>query len=390
MKNKTLLVAAGCAAFSASVFAQQAEPASAPAEEGHSITITVPKIPLPEVPKDVKLEVSAFMQVQYAYAAANGYGAGKTESGFSLRRTNIAAKANVGKQWKAVVSYEIDSGTGGGWNYNDYLDKAIVQYLCDAGTLTLGQQKNRFMVEEYTSALKLPAIERSVNSNYIAGNSGIKGLASYHIGAFWDGKLNDDLSYGISLTNATSRDYNKESNDFCVTGNFGYNLKLDDEVSLFFGLNGIVNFSDDGVYGNNTVLANAGTVWGIEPYIRYTDGGLSVLIDSYYIGGDDDSRIHRTLAAGATVAYRIDDNWEPVVRATYLNAHTEAYGIKTSLQNHNPTSGGLPNATSYYLGANYYVNKYVKISAGYEYIHTFGHGTHADSNCFRTQCQIAF
>ena len=385
MNMKKLLFIAASAAFALPAWAQEAKPAVA--EDKHSITINLPKVNLPE---DVKVTLSAFMQVQYAYASANGYGAGSAEGGFSLRRTNIAAKASFGKAWNAVVSYEFDSGTTGGWSYNDYLDKALVQYSGEAGKLSIGQQKNRFMVEEYTSALKLPAIERSINSNYIAGNSGIKGLASYHIGVFWDGKLNDDLSYGLSVTNATSRDYHKESNDLCLTGNLGYDMKLDDKTKVFFGLNGIVNFSDDGVYGSNTILANAGTVWGIEPYVRYTQGDLSVLLDSYYIDGDSDSQIKRTLAAAAIVAYRIDEHWEPVARATYLNAHTPAYGVKTSLQNHNPTSGGLPNATSYYLGANYYLNKYVKISAGYEYVHTFGNGTHADSNCLRTQCQVSF
>lgn len=384
IKALTLLAAAGTL-FSIHAQAQEASAEPAPAKAPKSITIT-----LPEMPEDFDLKVSAFTQVQFAYSNANGAGAGSDENGFSLRRTNIGVKAKMGKHWNAVVSYEIDSGTTGAWNYNDYLDKALIQYTCEAGKLSIGQQKNRFMVEEYTSALKLPAIERSVNSNYIAGNSTIKGLASYHIGVFWDGKLGDDLDYGISLTNATSRDYNKESNDLCLTGNLLYTLKLEGDAKLQLGLNGIVNFSDDGVYGTNAVLANAGTVWGIEPFVRYTDGGLSVLLDTYCIDGDNDSHIHRTLAAGATVAYRLENDFEPVVRATYLNAHTGAYGVKTSLQNHTPTSAGLPNATSYYFGANYYVNKYVKISAGYEYVHTFGNGTHADSNCFRTQVQVAF
>lgn len=380
----SFLAAAGTL-FSIHAQAQDAPAQATPTKAPKTITLT-----LPELPEDFSLTVSAFAQVQYAYSSANGYGAGCSENGFSLRRTNIAAKAKMGEHWSAVVAYEIDSGTKGAWDYNDYLDKAIIQYTCEAGKLTVGQQKNRFMVEEYTSALKLPAIERSINSNYIAGNSTIKGLASYHIGVFWDGKFCDDLAYGISLTNATSRDYNKESNDLCLTGNLLYTMKLGDDAKLELGLNGIVNFSDDGVYGTNAVLANAGTVWGVEPFLRYTSGGLSVLIDTYCIDGDNDSQIHRTLAAGATIAYRLENDLEPVVRATYLNAHTGAYGVKTGLQNHTPTSGGLPNATSYYVGANYYVNKYVRLSAGYEYIHTFGHGTHADSNCVRTQLQVSF
>ena len=90
-----------------------------------------------------------------------------------------------------------------------------------------------------------------------------------------------------------------------------------------------------------------------------------------------------------TAAYKLDCGLEPAVRFTYLN--TDSGKVNANIQNRVPASGAHDNATTYYAGANYYFNKYVKLAAGVEYGHYFGSGDHADDSfAFRTMLQVSF
>lgn len=389
MKTHALLIAvAGSATCVLSAFAQESLPAEASNSGGKKIVIELPEFPTPQ---DVKIKISGLVQAQFVSASASG-GNASDQNGFSVRRSNIGLTADVGNGWSAKIVYEIDSGSNGGNEYSDYIDTAIISRDFDGvGKLSVGHKKTHFMHEEYSPSSKFLCIERSLNSNFVNGNSYVRGLSGYHIGVFWEGKVGNELDYGISLTNAVAKDYDAKSNDLAVTGNVGYNLKLDDGSAIYFGLNGTVNFGDDGALPGvgKDVLSNAGTVYGIEPYVQYTDGGFSALADFFYINGDSASDVHSLYGINLTAAYRLECGLEPAVRFTYLN--TDSGIVNAETQTRVPASGNHDNATTYFVGVNYYFNKNVKLAAGYEYGHYFGKGSHADdSGAFRTMLQISF
>lgn len=395
MKIKNLLIAsAGCLVFPFPAFAQENVPATPPADaEGKKIVIELPDIP---TPKDVKIKISGLVQTQFVSAQSSGDAS--DQNGFSIRRSNIGVTADVGNGWSAKIVYEIDSGSNGGTDYSDYIDTAIIsRSFDDVGKLIVGHKKTHFMHEEYSPSSKFLCIERSLNSNFVNGNSYVRGLSGYHIGVFWEGKVGKSLDYGVSLTNAVAKDYDAKSNDLAVTGNVGYNWKLDTDSSLYFGLNGTVNFGDDGALPGQTnytgtqtktALANAGTVYGIEPYVQYACGGFTALADAFYINGDSASEVHSLYGINLTAAYRFECGLEPAVRFTYLNTDSGIVNAKT--QNRVPATADHANATTYFIGANYYFNKHVKLAAGYEYGHYFGKGKADDSGVFRTMLQISF
>lgn len=386
MKIKNLLVAAGCAVLSLPAFAQDAAPA--PESGGKKIVIELPNIP---TPKDVKIKISGLVQAQFVSAQSSGDVA-SDQNGFSVRRSNIGVTADAGNGWSAKIVYEIDSGSNGGNEYSDYIDTAIIsRNFEDVGKLIVGHKKTHFMHEEYSPSSKFLCIERSLNSNFVNGNSYVRGLSGYHIGVFWEGKVGNALDYGVSLTNAVAKDYDAKSNDLAVTGNVGYNWKLADKSALYFGLNATANFGDDGALpgAGTDVLANAGTVYGVEPYIQYTSGGFTALADAFYINGDSASEVHSLYGVNLTAAYRLECGLEPAVRFTYLNTDSGIVNAKT--QNRVPATANHDNATTYFLGVNYYFDKHVKLAVGYEYGHYFGKNKPADdSGAFRTMLQITF
>lgn len=391
-------------------FAQEAVPAENSAVPAAQTETAVPAdtksekrkivIELPELPAadDIKIKISGVIQAQYVYATTGGDGHARDRNGFSVRRTTLGATIDAGNGWGGKVVYEFDSGTGGGDGYSDYIDTAVITKKIDEfdGTLTVGHKKTHFMTEEYTPSSKLLCIERSLNSNFVNGNTYARGLSGYHIGVFWEGKIDAATDYGISLTNAVAKDYDKTSNDLAVTGNIGRKFKLGNDASLYVGVNATANFGDDGnaeAFGSSstssTALTNAGTVYGIEPYVQFSSGDFSATAECYYINGDDDSKIDAFYGVNLTAAYRFPCGFEPTVRFTYLN--TDSGVVNASTQNRVPASSGHNNAATYFIGANYYFGKHVKLANGYEYGHYFGgNAGQADSGSFRSMLQIVF
>ena len=333
--------------------------------------------------------------VRSSRRTASGGSAGDRD-GFSLRRTILGVSAELGDDWSAKLTYEFDSTQDGGSADNGYVDTATIsRKFGSAGTLSVGHKKAHFMLEEYSPSSQFPCLERSINSNFVTNNVYARGLSGSHIGVYWEGKISGGGDYGVSLTNAVAKDYDRRSNDLAVTGNLGWTLKLSDGAQLYFGLNGTVNFGDDGVPpgvdgSSSSALTNAGTVYGVEPYVRFTSGDLMLLADAFFIDGSSSSRLDPFYGVNLTGTFRFDNGFEPALRFTYLN--TDSGCVNASVQNRVPDSGGFNNAATYYAGVNYYFNKYVKLAVGYEYGHYFGGGrvSSADSGAFRTMLQVSF
>ena len=374
----------------APVPAQAVPAADASSSGGKKIVIELPELPTSE---DVRLKFTGLVQAQYVYATASGGSAGDRD-GFSLRRTILGVSAELGDDWSAKLTYEFDSTQEGGSADNGYVDTATISRKFGfAGTLSVGHKKAHFMLEEYSPSSQFPCLERSINSNFVTNNVYARGLSGSHIGVYWEGKIPRGGDYGFSLTNAVAKDYDRRSNDLAITGYFGGTLKLSDGAQLYFGLNGTVNFGDDGVppgVDGSSALTNAGTVYGVEPYVRFTSGGLMLLADAFFIDGSSSSRLDPFYGVNLTGTFRFDNGVEPALRFTYLN--TDSGCVNASVQNRVPDSGGFNNAATYYAGVNYYFNKYVKLAVGYEYGHYFGGGSvsSADSGAFRTMLQVSF
>lgn len=374
----------------APVPAQAVPAADASSSGGKKIVIELPELPTSE---DVRLRFTGLVQAQYVYATASGGIAGDRD-GFSLRRTILGVSAELGDDWSAKLTYEFDSTQDGGSADNGYVDTATIsRKFGSAGTLSVGHKKAHFMLEEYSPSSQFPCLERSINSNFVTNNVYARGLSGSHIGVYWEGKIPRGGDYGVSLTNAVAKDYDRRSNDLAITGYFGGTLKLSDGAQLYFGLNGTVNFGDDGVppgVDGSSALTNAGTVYGVEPYVRFTSGGLMLLADAFFIDGSSSSRLDPFYGVNLTGTFRFDNGVEPALRFTYLN--TDSGCVNASVQNRVPDSGGFNNAATYYAGVNYYFNKYVKLAVGYEYGHYFGGGrvSSADSGAFRTMLQVSF
>jgi len=347
--------------------------------------------------KIAEFKASAYAQVQYLYAS--GSGANKDRNGFTIRRADIALSAKIDKRWSAAVAFEFDSKNSGGVADNGYIEYAYIGYTTDAGTLKAGLLKPHFLQEEITSCLKLPAIERSIITNYLSSTAAdVRGLSAAHLGVFWDGKITNETLYGVSLTNAVGQDFDARSNALSITAYAETAVDFDEKTKAIFGLSGVVNFGNDGAtpteIANGTVsstpLTNAGTVYGFEPYIKISSGGLNILLDGYYVNGNESSQVSDTIGALALVSYRFENGVEPVARVARLLAKTQAGGVHSGYQANVPATAKHTNAATYYIGANYYVNKHVKISAGYEYGHYFGGGASQESNALRAQFQVAF
>lgn len=380
-KKQLFLIAAGTL-LAGTLFAQEVK--STLPEKANSITLSIENVP------KIDLKISGFAQVQYVTSHSSG-GIEPSKSGFAIRRANIGVSAKIDENWSARIAYEFDSKSTGGSVGNGFIDKALIEYKNDAGTLQLGCRKVNFMIEEYGSCLTALCMENSLGTSYVLAST----LAGRHLGAFWEGKV-EDVAYGVALTNAVANDYDSRSNNYAISANAGYTLNLKEDAKLLLALNTTFNYGNDGDrMGQNQNLpfpqTNTSFTYGFEPYAKFTSGNFTAILDCFFIDGK--RGLTRTYGANATAAYKIDEKLEPVARISYVNSHNR--NLNASMVKNVSDSGTHAFAMSYYFGANYYLNKHIKISAGYEYIHLFGRGVGGtlgsdDSGGLRLQLQAAF
>lgn len=341
------------------------------------------------------ISVSGFVQAQY-YWSDSSSNSGDADNGFDIRRASITAKGKIGDNWSAEVGFEIDSGNDGDALDDAFVDKAIISYTCDYGKLTAGYQKVSFILEEYSSSKTALTIEHGIASRYFEKADGFSSIVSRHGGVWWDGKIKfsdgkNAIKYTIAVTNQYSEDMDSDENSgVALFGNLSYELKVED-INIELGLNVAYNPGNDNDDGESQ-RAPEGAVYGFEPYAKITCGNLSVLADVIYADGDEDAGIEDSAwGANVTVAYRIDDI-EPVIRFSYIDVgDNQNLGAKM-LKNvpGDSEDSDQDSAFGIYIGANYYVNKSIKLSAGYEYTSFDGGKNDVDANSFRVQLQAVF
>lgn len=348
------------------------------------------------------ISVSGFVQAQY-YWSDSAKNSGDAYNGFAIRRASISAKGKIGDNWSAEVGFEIDSSNKGDTLDDAFVDKAIISYTCDYGKLTAGYQKVSFILEEYSSSKTALTIEHGIASRYFEKTDGFSSIVSRHGGVWWDGKIKFDdgknaIKYTVAVTNQYSEDMNSEENSgVAFFGNISYEFKVED-INIELGLNAAYNPGNDDMgatrefEASDETRAPHGPVYGFEPYAKITCGNLSVLADVIYADGDEDAEIEDSAwGANVTVAYRIDD-LEPVFRFSYIDVGDNENLGPGTLKNMpaGDDVGDQDSAFGIYVGANYYVNKSIKLSAGYEYTSFDGGKNDVDANSFRVQLQAVF
>lgn len=394
MKNnklniRTLTAATVLCAGLASTQAEELQ-TLAPASEPTEVTISLPD--LKKAAEKAKIKISGYAQAQYIFADSKN-NPNNANSGFGIRRAAISVKGELDENWSAEVGFEIDSGNKGGKlgseNSTVFVDKAIVSYKNAAGKLTVGYAKPGFVMEEYSSSKTQLCIEQSVATVYFT-NLANGSLAGRHGGIWWDGKA-DGFKYGLAITNQYKEDLNGDQNDgVAFYGNVAYEYK--NETATFeLGVNGVYNPGNNDEDTKASDKAVKDDVYGIEPYLKITAGKFRAIFDGLYADGGNEVMKDAAWGANATAAYRFENEIEPVVRVSYLDAGDNA-NIDPGKLKYVPTDGSkdYDSAFGVYVGTNFYANKYIKISAGYEYTHFSGGAQSENANAFRLQLQAAF
>ena len=129
-----------------------------------------------------------------------------------------------------------------------------------------------------------------------------------------------------------------------------------------------------------------------------TAGGFTGILDVIYADGDEEKDAAGNLrgpkdsvwGGNATIAYRFDNDLEPVVRLSYVDVGDNKDLGPNLLQNVPKGTSDHDTAFGAYIGANYYVNKNIKVSAGYEYTTFDGGAKDEYANSFRLQLQAVF
>lgn len=389
INNITLITAA--AALAPFALNAQSAPAGAPAAskqaEGIKVTLN----------DKATITVSGYAQAQYYYSDSKN-NSEDAYSGFSIRRAAISAKGKIGENWSAEVGFEIDGGKDGGKLDGAFVDKAIISYTSEYGKLTAGYQKTAFAMEEYSSSKTALAIEHGIATRYITKGKSFANLTGRHGGVWWDGKFSD-FKYTLAITNQYNEDFEGDENSgVAFFGTLAYTIKSGD-VKTEIGINGAYNPGNDNKVHGEFTAANAPvyTVWGLEPYVKVTAGGFTGILDVIYADGDEEEDLtgahgptDAVWGGNATIAYRFDNDIEPVVRLSYVDVGDNKDLGPNLLQNVPSGTSDHDSAFGAYIGANYYVNKNIKVSAGYEYTTFDGGAKDEYANSFRLQLQAVF
>ena len=337
-------------------------------------------------------------------------------SGFTLRYVKLGVEADVGGGWSATVVTDFGS-EGSGTNY---LDKVIASKKIDYdylnGTLQMGLRKSNMGYEQDMDDFGQLAIERSVATYFFTranyNDSGVKNFGSRTVGVFWDGNIIqvDGLYYSLAVTSEVTESATGTS----IINNVGNSSSLSFYAAMGYKtlaeINGESVTYDFGVnfgyapQGMETATGARGSIWGINPYASVNWRGFT-FIGEFFLQQVEDYSAYpasgdcRTpIGANATVAYKWDVGelgiLEPVGRFSYVYANglgmTYApyyFGSTT-----NPTA--FNQATTLYVGLNWYATSAVKTSLGYE----FGYFDNANStpneryygNTVRAQVQVLF
>ncbi|MDR2981072.1 MAG: hypothetical protein LBV12_02365, partial [Puniceicoccales bacterium] len=240
----------------------------------------------------LKLTISGYVQVQYNYLHMEGSSVNPSPSdtnGFEIRRALVDFTAKMENGWGAYVTFISDAT----YRTRDYLERAAITYTdADYGCFTGGYRKVHFAVEEYSSGSDLPAIERSIVTNYFttgtaSGGPNITdrrtGFANRHVGLYWDGKFGstEPFECGFAVTNAytDSIQYASEFNDKVSLWAYGQQTFRPIEGAV---LTAGLNFGWQPTDNTAVVPGEGADMLGWNPFISARIGSATFMAE--YIG----------------------------------------------------------------------------------------------------------
>ena len=323
-------------------------------------------------------------------------------SGFTLRYVKLGVEADVGGGWTATVV--TDFGTEGA--SKNYLDKVVASKKIDYdyinGTLQLGLRKVNMGYEQNMCDFGQLAIERSVATYFFTRDDG-KNFGSRTVGVFWDGNITqvEGMYYNLAVTSGVSEGGTdnfvtsaENSSSLSFWAGMGYKNVAEvkgESLAYDFGIN--FGYAPQGATYNNQ-LNKKGSVWGINPYATANWRGFTVIAEYFLQQVEDyahrDGCVRTPMGANLTVAYKMDiGEWgaiEPVIRGAYVTTN----GLGADAYN---TAIDFNQASTLYVGANWYPTQAIKTSLGYEfgyYDQGLTYGERVYGNTVWAQVQVLF
>jgi len=362
-----------------------------------------------------KLTISGRVQVQFDYINDDNKKAGSTNPAatqqFMIRRANLAIGADLGSGVSGLVDMDFAEGAGSTKQISSgslqNFDKVYIAKKFDSvGSAKAGMDKVNFVLEENTSASKIKPIERSIATRYFSEawsttNSSRLGFGSRHTGLFWDGEVEQikGLSYAAAVTNGvqsvTSYNTGISGQGMGYWLSTAYENKIN-EVGYKVGIN--TGYSQN---ANSTATSSPTLdMWGFNPYVSLKWQKFEMPAE-FILGAVQNANSTQAQSNpwgfNITPSYKFTEQWEGVLRFSYLD--TDGRGVAISDVERNAPTTGLNYEKSYafYVGVNWYIiGNALKVSAGYEFARfddslTAG-SLGADANCsaLRAQIQLLF
>jgi hypothetical protein len=299
-----------------------------------------------------------------------------------MRRLYLEILADVGNGFSGNLVLDTSGNTSS--SSTSWLDRAMVSHSSQIGTFDLGYRKVTWGYEESTvsslfkaSSGKLSTVERGITNRYWAeGENGAAnrsdgrrlGFAAHHTGLHYNSVVNPQgFEFGASIVNAAQGRFTEGSNtnDLAYYANVVWNNKVSDNEAYAIG----VNWGTSRYLAATTTPVNTlANMEGYNPFImakyfNWTFQGeyMSTKVTSSKDAAvNTDDQDHTPTGYNAMVVYKINDNWEGVVRYTNLDTDKRGQKISDGERGFGASFGNAGSlydkSDAIYLGVNYYFN----------------------------------
>lgn len=388
MKNKFVRTALSAAVFS--LISAQAMAGSVITEGEDIIIKTKGGLEAKTASKDFTFKLGGRVQVQYDnYADTMNLvdHEGDTGDDLFIRRARVYLKGTMYKDWAYKIQFNVaDSGSGGGTFEDLYVKWQRFQWA----NIIVGKHKEPFSLQELTSSKWVTTVERAAIDDFIAeGRSlgmsvqGVNNFWGYALGVYENqDKKNDSGAQLWAMTGrahmspinserallhiglgVSARD-SKDSEDYYDGGSVTQGIKKGDEVS--FGV-------DDTESQTLFNVEAAGKIGPFHASGEYHQRDTQAATDALGFTGEDASANGYYVQAGWFITgesrpYK-KGKWDKIkpnrkglgaweLFARYEGLDGEDDGISAATRNKGTIST---------IGANWYANEIVRISANYVY-----------------------
>jgi hypothetical protein len=322
-----------------------------------------PVVSVPGSRNVTRLSLTGRIQAQYETFSTDADHTGDPVStnAFNIRRLRLGARADFGKDFAGIVSYDFASNN---------LDVGYVRWTQSPDlTLDAGFRKVTFGFEENTSSAALKAIERSPTTRFfVEGNNGRRlGAGSRRTGIFADGK-SGDFFFGAAVTNSNRQDNpsrQSAGNDLALWANAGLRGKAGDTA---YTLGASIGWLPE-QRQNTGALVSADELLVTSLYGNVAAGKAGLTAELLW---SDNARGPGYHSWGFYLqpTYSVTKAFELVGRYSYLDTD----GLGTSISDVLPgvanpaTAANFDRVSEFYFGGNHYFRgNDVKFSAGLLY-----------------------